>query len=243
MQKNVLITGAARRIGAGCARLLHSSGWRVILHYHSSVEQAIQLRDELNAIRKNSATAIKADLLNMAELTDLASLACQTWNGLDALVNNASQFQPGQLGRISETDWEQSINSNLKAPFFLSQLLAPALTARNGCIVNLVDIHAENGLAGYPVYSISKAGLTGMTRCLAKELAPAIRVNAVAPGAILWPETGMNEAQKAEILQKVALQRCGSVADIAKAVQFLICDADYITGQILTVDGGRHLRV
>jgi pteridine reductase len=243
MQKTVLITGAARRIGASCARFMHSSGWRVIVHYHSSATAATQLCDELNQLRKDTAVAIKANLLNTEELAALATSSCQQWGGVDALVNNASQFTPGQMGEISVAEWDVLMNSNLKTPFFLAQLLTPSLKSRGGCIVNMVDIHAENGLPGYPVYSIAKAGLVAMTRCLAKELAPDIRVNAVAPGAIFWPETGTSDQQKTEILQRIALQRCGNAEDIAKAVHFLICEADYITGHTLTVDGGRRLFV
>lgn len=243
MQKNVLITGAARRIGASCARLLHSCGWRVIVHFHTSAAEAMQLCKELNSLRDDSAIAIKADLLNMAELTHLAEQSCRQWGGVDALLNNASQFTPGQFGQVSDADWDLLINSNLKAPFFLAQLLAPSLTARRGCIVNMVDIHAENGLPNYPVYSIAKAGLVTMTKCLARELAPAVRVNAIAPGAIFWPETGMSETQKTEILERIALGRCGRAEEIARAVEFLMSDADYITGHILTVDGGRRLFV
>ena len=242
MQKNVLITGSARRIGAACARLLHAEGCNLILHYHHSVEQALQLCDELNDIRTDSALLVKADLLNLHELQHLANTASQAWEGLDVLVNNAAQFYPQAMGEIQETDWDNILNSNLKAPFFLSQAVAPILAERRGCIVNIVDIYAQNGLPGFPVYSISKAGLLGMTNCLAKELAPNVRVNAIAPGAILWP-TDQDDSRKTEILHQVALQRCGKAEDVAKALRFLIADADYMTGHTLTVDGGRTLFV
>ena len=241
MLKNVLITGAAKRIGAACARLLHEQGCNLILHYHASAEQALQLCDEFNMARNHSATLFKADLLVEAEVNGLAEFALKAWGGVDVLVNNASQFTPGAVGGITGTDWDNLLNSNLKAPFFLSQALAPSLRQRQGCIVNLVDIYAEKGLPGYPVFSIAKAGLIAMTKCLAKELAPAVRVNAIAPGAILWPEAGLDEERKKEILQRVALQRCGTTEDIAKAVAFLIFEANYITGHTLTVDGGRTL--
>ncbi len=241
MIKNVLITGAAKRIGAACARLLHERGCNIILHCHASTKQALQLCDELNAARSHSATLLKADLMVEAELNSLAEFTLNAWGGVDVLVNNASQFTPGGLGEITGWDWDTLLNSNLKAPFFLSQALAPSLTQRRGCIVNLVDIYAEKGLPGYPVFSIAKAGLIAMTKCLAKELAPNVRVNAVAPGAILWPEAGLDDARKNEILQRVALQRCGTTTDIAKAIAFLIFEADYITGHTLTVDGGRTL--
>ena len=241
MQKNILITGAAKRIGAACARLLHQRGCNMILHYHTSAEQAGQLCAELNAVRNNSATLLKADLLVQAELQNLAEFALNAWGSVDVLVNNASQFTPGEVGGITSLDWDRVLNSNLKAPFFLAQALAPSLAQRRGCIVNLVDIYAEKGLPGYPVFSIAKAGLIAMTKSLAKELAPNVRVNAVAPGAILWPEAGLDEERKNEILHRVALKRCGSSDDIAKAIAFLIFEADYITGHTLTVDGGRTL--
>jgi pteridine reductase len=241
MQKNVLITGAARRIGAECARLLHSRGCNVILHYRSSKPDALELCDELNEIRGNSAVPIPADLLNMAELERLANDAKKAWGGIDVLVNNASTFYPGAVGEVTEPQWDELMGSNLKAPFFLAKFLAATLTENKGCIVNIVDMHAERGLKDYPVYSIAKAGLAAMTKVLAKELGPNVRVNGVAPGAILWPENELSVQDKEEILQRVALKRSGEAVDIAKAVLFLIKDADYITGQIITVDGGRTL--
>ncbi len=239
--KNVLITGAAKRIGAACARLLHSAGCNVFLHYRSSAAEAQQLCDELNRLRPDSARIMQADLLNMAELKAVAREASQAWGGLDVLVNNASSFYPTAMTDVSEQQWDELLGSNLKAPFFLAQALAKTLADNKGCIVNIVDIHAERGLSGYPVYSISKAGLAAMTKVLAKELGPEVRVNGVAPGAILWPDNDLSEPAKVEILQRVALKRSGEPFDIAKAVLFLIKDADYITGQILTVDGGRTL--
>ena len=240
MAKIALITGAAKRIGAACARQLHHSGYNLLLHYYTSSEQAVRLADELNALRSNSVQLFQADLLVLEQVTELAGWAL-AHEGVDVLVNNASLFSAGQVGQIAEQDWEALMGANLKAPFFLSQALVPSLAGRGGCIVNIVDIHAEKGLPGYPVYSIAKAGLVAMTKCLAKELAPEVRVNAVAPGAILWPDHSISEAKKDEILQKVALRRRGEVADIAKAVRFLANDADYITGHVLTVDGGRVL--
>lgn len=239
--KNVLITGAAKRIGAACARLLHSEGCNVFLHYRSSVAEARQLCDELNHLRPGSAKIMQADLLNMAELEAVAREACAAWGGLDALVNNASSFYPTSVTEVTEPQWDELLGSNLKAPFFLAKALAETLADHKGCIVNIVDIHAERGLSGYPVYSISKAGLAAMTKVLAKELGPTVRVNGVAPGAILWPDNDLSDSAKLEILQRVALKRSGEPDDIAKAVLFLIKDADYITGQILTIDGGRTL--
>lgn len=241
MAKTVLITGAGKRIGAACARLLHASGFNVIVHYKSSQSLALQLCDELNALRAGSAVPLQADLLQSSELNNLAIAAERVWGGIDVLINNASLFYPQPLMAVSEADWDALLGANLKSPFFLVQALAETLTRRNGCIVNLVDIHAERGLPGYPVYSIAKAGLAMMTKCLAKELAPHVRVNAVSPGAILWPEQGCDEVEKQALLERVALQRLGAEADIAKAVRFLIEDGDYITGQILNVDGGRTL--
>lgn len=241
MQKNVLITGAAKRIGATCARLLHSEGCNVFLHYRSSKEDALKLCDELNRQRPDSAKAMQADLLNMNELESVAREARIAWGGIDVLVNNASSFYPGAVAEVTERQWDELLGSNLKAPFFLAKALAETLAVNKGCIVNIVDIHAERGLSGYPVYSISKAGLAAMTKVLAKELGPAVRVNGVAPGAIIWPDNDLSEQAKLEILQRVALKRSGDPVDVAKAVLFLIKDADYMTGQILTVDGGRTL--
>ncbi|MEF3074270.1 pteridine reductase [Methylobacter sp. Wu1] len=241
MQKNILITGAAKRIGAACARLLHSEGNNIVLHYRSSREDALQLCDELNQKRPDSAKTIQADLLNMHELAAVAREAASAWGGIHVLVNNASAFYPTAVADVTEQQWDDLLGSNLKAPFFLAKALSETLIDHNGCIVNIVDIHAERGLKGYPVYSIAKAGLAAMTRVLAKELGPDVRVNAVSPGAILWPESELSEQDKAEILQRIILRRRGEPLDIAKAVLFLIKDADYMTGQILTVDGGRTL--
>ncbi len=241
MQKNILITGAAKRIGAACARLLHNEGYNVFLHYKSSKEAAFLLCQELNGIRINSARIMQADLLDSSQLEALANEACLAWGGIDVLVNNASSFYPTAMSEVNDQQWDDLIGSNLKAPFFLAKLLVDTLVKNQGCIVNLVDIHAERGLKGYPVYSIAKADLVAMTKVLAKELGPDIRVNAIAPGAIIWPETLESEQQQQEILQRVVLKRQGQPEDIAKAVRFLIQDADYITGQILTVDGGRTL--
>lgn len=241
MPKSILITGAARRIGAACARLLHENGNNLLLHYRSSADEANSLADELNGIRPDSARLLQADLLDSSEVRRLVEEALEPWGKVDVLVNNASTFYSGTVGSITEAQWDELLGSNLKAPFFLAQSLLPSLAAGNGCIVNIVDIHGERGLPGFPVYSIAKAGLAAMTRILAKELGPQVRVNGIAPGAILWPEQGVGEQDKGEVLQRIALQRCGRPEDIAKAVRFLIEDADYMTGQILTVDGGRTL--
>lgn len=240
MTKIALITGAAKRIGAACAKYLHAANYDLLLHYATSADQARQLADELNALRSGSVHLYQADLLEFAQVIELANWA-KTKGGIDVLINNASLFCQGRLGQVTEQHWDNLLGVNLKVPFFLSQALASTLVERRGCIVNIADIHAEKGLLGFPVYSIAKAGLVAMTKCLAKELAPEVRVNAVAPGAILWPEHGLDDAQKAEIVQKIPLRRCGEVDDIAKAVRFLVNEADYMTGHVLTIDGGRML--
>jgi len=241
MQKNVLITGATKRIGAACARLLHGEGCNVFLHYRSSKEVALQLCFELNQIRPDSAYMMQADLLNMEELESLASEACMAWGRIDVLVNNASSCYPAALADVTEQQWDELMGSNLKAPFFLAKFSSKMLADNKGCIVSIADIHAELGLIGYPVNSIAKAGLVAMTKILSKEFGPAVRVNGVAPGAMLWPDNDLSEQERQEILQRVVLKRSGEPADIAKAVWFLIKDADYMTGQILTLDGGRTL--
>lgn len=241
MQKNALITGAAKRIGAACAKVLHDQGYNVFLHYRSSQLQAEQFCHELNQQRPDSARIMAADLLSIAEIKNLAQQACAAWGGIDVLINNASAFYPQSIADVTETSWDDMLGSNLKAPFFLIQALTDSLAERGGCIVNIIDIHAERGLKGYSVYSIAKAGLAGMTKILAKELAPQIRVNGISPGAILWPEQDLPSQAKNEILQRIALEHAGEPNDIAKAVAFLCNDADYITGQIITVDGGRTL--
>ena len=241
MNKTILITGAARRIGAACARFLHDEGCNIVLHYRSSQQEALDLCEELNTIRPDSAQALQADLLSVKELKELAEQARLVWGGIDVLVNNASTFYPADFSEVTEPHWDELLGSNLKAPFFLAQALLPELKVRRGCIVNIADIHAERGLKAYPVYSIAKAGLVAMTRILAKELGPEVRVNAVSPGAILWPENDLSDSVRQEIVERVALKRSGEPLDIARAVKFLIGDADYITGQVITIDGGRTL--
>ncbi|MEJ2141259.1 MAG: pteridine reductase [Gammaproteobacteria bacterium] len=238
--KVVLITGAAHRIGATTARTLHAQGMNVVLHYRSSDEAAKALRDELCTHRPDSVSLIKADLHDTHKLHKLIKNAAEVWGRLDVLVNNASSFYSTEIGHVSEKHWDDLIGSNLKAPFFLSQAAAPFLKAHNGCIVNIVDIHAERPLKSFPVYSIAKAGLVMLTKSLACELGPEIRVNAVAPGAILWPEH-LDDAGKEKVVSRTFLKRKGDPSDIAKALLYLIRDGEYMTGQILTVDGGRSL--
>lgn len=233
-----LVTGAARRIGAEIARVLHGAGYCVALHYHRSAEDAENLAAQLNAERPGSARTLQADLAETSSLADLVERAAACWGGLDLLVNNASAFYPTPLGHITETHWDDLMASNLKAPLFLAQAAVPHLRRRGGCIVNIVDVYAERPLREYPVYSVAKAGLAALTKALAVELAPDVRVNGVAPGSILWPVGG---DIKPEVLAKVALERPGTPADIAQAVLFLAAGAPYVTGQILAVDGGRNL--
>jgi pteridine reductase len=241
MKKNILITGSARRIGAACIRYLHEQGHNLILHYHTSEIEAHALADQLNQKRPDSIRVIRADLSHLDDLTRLAQEASNAWGGLDALINNASAFYPQPIQEVTLEDWDILMDSNLKAPFFLIQQALPFLKERQGCVINIIDIHAERGLAGYPVYSMAKAGLAAMTRILAKDLGPEIRVNGVSPGAVLWPEQDMTESQKQDILERIALKRTGEPFDIARTVHFLLDQAPYITGQIIAVDGGRTL--
>ena len=234
-----LVTGASRRIGAAIVRGLHAAGYRVLLHYHRSADEARQLAEELNAERPGSVVTQQADLDDTAALSGLVNQAIDAWGHLDALVNNASTFYPTPLGTVNESQWDALLGSNLKAPFFLCQAAAPQLARRQGAIVNLVDVYAERPLKGYPVYSIAKAGLAALTRSLAVELAPDVRVTGGAPGAILWPEQTDGGQTQADILARIPLARSGSSADIAGAVRFLLEGAPYITGQIIAVDGGR----
>jgi len=240
----ILITGAARRVGAEIARTLHAAGACVAIHYRSSVHDAETLAAELNAVRADSAAALQADLLDVAALPSLVAAVVARFGRLDGLVNNASSFFPTKVGAIDTVAWDDLIGSNLKAPLFLSQAAASHLSAGGGCIVNITDVHAERPLKGFPVYCAAKGGLLNLTRSLAIELAPAVRVNAVAPGPIEWPEDAAGEvsfppAERAAIVEHTLLKRIGAPADIARTVKFLMFDAPYITGQVINVDGGR----
>lgn len=243
MQQPVaLITGAARRIGAAITQQLWLQGYRVIIHCNNSTEAATKTAEELNQQRPDSARVLQADLNSSPQVAGLAHNALSCWGQIDLLVNNASSFYPTPLEQSSDQQWDDLINSNLKAAYFLSAKLADSLKQQQGCIINLVDIHAQRALPGYPIYSIAKAGLQMMTLSLAKELAPAVRVNGVAPGPILWPEEDAAispEAQQA-ILAKTLLKRSGTADDIAKTVLFL-AGQNFITGQIIAVDGGKSL--
>ena len=231
-----LVTGAARRVGAQIATHLHAA-----VHYRNSAEDATNLVARLNGLRPDSAAAFQADLLDAASHPALIAAVVDWRGGLDILVNNASTFYPTPLGEITEADWDDLVGSNFKAPMFLSQAAAPSLRKRHGSIVNIVDIHAQRPLRDHLVYGPAKAGLAMLTRALAKELAPEVRVNGVSPGAILWPEGGMSETAKTAILEQVPLARPGDPADIAGCVLYLVRDATYVTGQIVAVDGGRSI--
>lgn len=237
--RSVFITGAARRIGAAIAEQLHAAGMNTVLHYRTSRESAQILCDTLNDRRPNSAALCAGPLENAAACESLAQSAVSAFGELHALVNNASAFFPTPMGKTTDVEWDALFDVNLRAPFFLSQACAPELAKNQGCIINLTDIYAERPLADHPVYSASKAGLLSLTRSLARELSPNVRVNAVAPGAILWPETGESEVVQNQILSRTPLERLGNPADIAKTVLFLIQDAPFITGQVINVDGGR----
>ncbi len=239
--KVALVTGAARRIGAAIATRLHADGANVAIHHRGSAAGAAALANKLNKLRVDSARTFHMDLADIASLPGLVNNVVGWHDRLDVLVNNASVFYPTPLGEITEQHWEDLVGSNLKAPLFLSQAAVPALRKRNGAIVNIVDIHAQRPLRDHAVYSAAKAGLAMLTRSLAKDLAPDIRVNGVAPGAILWPEDDMSDTSKDSILRQVPLARSGDPEDIAGCVLYLVRDAAYVTGQIISVDGGRSI--
>ena len=236
-----LVTGTARRVGVHIATELHAAGADVAIHYRHSARDAEALVARLNGQRPDSAAAFQADLLDTAAIPALVTAVSGWRGGLDILVNNASTFYPTPLGEITEADWDDLVGSNLKAPLFLSQAAASSLRERRGSIVNIVDIHAQRPLRDHLVYGPAKAGLAMLTRALAKDMAPEVRVNGVSPGAILWPEGGMSEETKALILDQVPLERAGDPSDVAGCVLYLVRDADYVTGQIIAVDGGRSI--
>lgn len=240
--KVALITGAAQRIGAEIARSLHAQGMDLALHYRSSASAAMDLKKELERSRPDSVRLLQADLNKCIGFMALIERVRAFRGRLDVLVNNASSFYPTPLGDASEDQWEDLLGSNLKGPFFLTKEAAPLLRSSEGCVINLVDIHAERPLKDHPIYSIAKAGNAMMVKTLARELGPKVRVNGIAPGAILWPQDELSEDAKAEILSRTALKRAGSAEDIARTLLFLVRDADYITGQIVSVDGGRMLQ-
>lgn len=243
--KTVLVTGGAKRIGAAITRRLHAAGANVAIHCRASLYDALALRAELNELRADSACVVQADLQETSGLPRIIDEVVQQFGQLDALVNNASGFKPTQFDSMDEQHWNELLGANLKAPLFLAQAAAAELRRHHGCIVNIVDIHAELPMHGHLLYNVSKSGLAGLTRALAQELAPQVRVNGVSPGINIWPESG--EWQDAEMHRKLVahtlLKREGTPEDIAKAVQFLIADAPYITGQVIAVDGGRSINI
>jgi pteridine reductase len=238
--KVLLITGGARRVGAAIVRRLHGAGARVLLHYRDSAADASALAGELNAARPGSVAIEAADLLHAEAPERLVAAALHAFGRLDILINNASTFYPTAVGEITPAHWDDLLGTNLKAPLFLAQAAAPSLGSARGLIINIVDIHALRPLKRHPVYSVAKAGLVMLTKSLARELGPQVRVNGIAPGPVMWPQR-VDDALKAEIIAKTALKRHGTPEDIARTALFLATDAPYITGQIIAVDGGRSI--
>lgn len=234
-----LVTGGARRVGAGIVRTLHDAGSGVVVHHRGSPEAAAALVGELNALRPGSAFAVSGDILDTPRLTELVAGITARTGRLDTLVNNASSFYPTPLGEVTEAQWDDLVGTNLKAPLFLAQAALPWLRASQGCIVNIIDIHAIRPLKNHPVYGAAKAGLSFLTKALARDLAPQVRVNGVAPGAVLWPDGGISDATKEVVLRQIPLHRTGEPADIAGCILYLVRDATYVTGQVIAVDGGR----
>lgn len=243
--KAVLITGGAKRVGAAICRLLHAHGANLMIHYRSSINEARALQAELNLQRPNSVAIIHGDLLNLSVLPSLVKETVNQFGHLDVLINNASSYYPTEIGEIDDEQWNDLVGSNLKAPMFLSQAAAPELRKSHGCIVNITDMHVERPKKGYVVYSVAKAGLVTLTKSLAHELSPDVRVNAVAPGPVMWPEDNpqFNEVYRQRVISQTLLKRIGEPNDVAKAVKFLIQDAPFITGQVIAVDGGRSLNL
>ena len=235
-----LITGAAKRIGAAMACKLHSQGYRIIIHYGHSKDHAFALAETLNSQRADSATCLQANLCNSDDVNSLGQQALRVWGKLNVLVNNASSFYPTPVGDISEDDWVSLIGSNVKGPLFLAQALAPALKESKGCIINMIDMHIDRPLPKHSVYLLAKSGLASLTQSLAIDLAPHVRVNGIAPGAILWPEREMDDEEKYKLVSSIPLGELGTPEDIANTLSFLT-SASYITGQIIYVDGGRGL--
>jgi pteridine reductase len=239
--KTVLITGAARRVGAAIGRALHAAGANLVIHYRKSGKDADGLAADLNRQRADSAATFACDLLDLPKLPALVEFAVRSFGQLDVLVNNASTFYATPMGTITPQAWDDLMGSNLKAPLFLSQAAAPALKKSGGLILNIVDIHGMRPLRNYTVYCAAKAGLHMLTRSLAKELGPEIRVNGISPGPVLWPEEGGDEKMRAKIIQRTILQRMGTPEDIARTALFFAASAPFITGQVLAVDGGRSV--
>ena len=239
--KVILITGAAHRVGAHMTRVLHDAGANIVLHYRQSSAAAQALQQELHRQRPDSVALVAGDLLDLDALPGLVAEATRPWGRIDCLINNASSFYATPMGSVTPEQWDDLLGTNLRAPFFLAQAAAPGLKQHQGSIINIVDIHGERPLKNYPVYSVAKAGLVMLTRALACELGPEVRVNGIAPGAILWPEQGLDAAAQEKIISRTFLKRQGSPEDIARAALYLIRDAGYMSGQVMTVDGGRSL--
>jgi pteridine reductase len=239
--RTALVTGGARRLGAAVVAALHGAGARVVIHHRGSGAEAAALAATLEARRPGSTALVQGDLLDTEKLPGLLEAAAAAFDSLDILVNNASSFYPTPIGQITPAHWDDLVGTNLKAPLFLSQAAVPWLRRRNGLIINMVDVHARRPLAAHPVYCAAKAGLEMLTYALARELGPEIRVNGIAPGAILWPESGVTEAEKAGTVAGIPLGRTGGPADIAACVLYLAGAGSYINGQVIAVDGGRHL--
>ena len=240
INKVVLITGGAKRIGACLVKTLHAAGMNIVIHYHTSAKPARELQKKLNHQREHSCSVIQGDLGEFHKLASLIEEAVEQMGRLDVLINNASAFFPTPLASSNEQDWDTLIDINLKAPFFLTQAAAPHLTHHQGSIINIIDIYAQRPLTGYPIYCASKAGLASLTRSFAQSLAP-VRVNGISPGAILWPEHQHDEAAQRQLLSRTPLKRPGDPQDIAQTALFLIQSASYVTGQIISIDGGRSV--
>ena len=236
-----MITGGARRVGATLARTLHAAGANIVLHYRRSSSEAAALVKDLNSARKGSAVLEQADLLDVSRFPKLIDAAVSAFGQLDVLVNNASSFYPTAVGEITEQDWNDLLGTNLKAPLFLSQAAAPALRLTNGLILNLADIHGMRPLRRYTTYCVAKAGLIMLTKSLARELGPHVRVNAIAPGPVMWPEDGADKALQKKIIDRTLLKRSGSPDDVARAALFFCTQAPFVTGQVLAIDGGRSV--
>jgi pteridine reductase len=239
--KAVLITGAARRVGACLARALQAAGANVMIHHRSSAAEARALASELNSLRGGSAALVRADLLDVKQLGTVIDATTKTFGQLDVLINNASTFYPTPIGDITEQHWNDLLGTNLKAPLFLAQAAAPALRQSRGLILNIADIHGMRPLRRYTTYSVAKAGLIMLTKSLARELGPHVRVNAIAPGPVMWPEERADSALQKKIIERTQLKRPGSAEDVARAALYFCAEAPYVTGQVLAVDGGRSV--
>ncbi|HSB95163.1 MAG TPA: pteridine reductase [Spongiibacteraceae bacterium] len=239
--KVALITGAAQRIGAQLARALHARSYNVVIHYNSSAAAAEEIARDLNALRENSACALSADMQNVSAVQQLAADAQAAWGRVDVLINNASSYYSTPWDSATEHDWDRLVGSNLKGPFFLTQALLPELAARSGCVVNMIDIFAERPIREFPLYCMAKAGVAMLTKSLAVDYGKSVRVNGIAPGAILWPEPPLSAEEQARMLAKIPTGQIGHPDDIVRTALFLIEDAPYINGQIIAVDGGLSL--